>query len=485
MVGGLLLYMATLAPTVIWGDDATLQLAAVKGTLEASAGSHPAWVVLAHLLTKLPVGDLAYRVNLLSAFAGATTLGILFLILRALPLSRSASILATLAFGVSHTFWAHAVRAEVYTLTLTTMGLMVVTVLYWRNTGQERYLALLGVAIGLAFTTHLLAVLYLPALAWLLLTHRQQLTRRGLVSLIACTLVTLLPLAFLLWRDAQQMQMSLSDTLHWALFTFQGYDFQGRVLRFSVISLASDAVQWLVFLGYQFFGLALPLGIAGAASSRRHIGRKAAVFLVLLYLIPAAFAFSYQVGDRYVFFLPSYLAFSIWLGIGLDTLFNARPMCRVSAPWLIGLTLLLVALPVTTYRLTPDIMAHFGLEFREGRKVPGAGSRYFLLWPPKTGYYDTRIYAEAALASAPVGALLLADPVLATPMQYLQGAENVRTDVTVRFCCWDMESALTDNTGRPIALADLAPEVYPVSQLRGKYDIVMRPPIYLLTPLDK
>ena len=37
----LCLYVATLAPTVLWGDDATLQLAAVEGQLRASAGSHP------------------------------------------------------------------------------------------------------------------------------------------------------------------------------------------------------------------------------------------------------------------------------------------------------------------------------------------------------------------------------------------------------------------------------------------------------------
>ena len=175
VAGGLCLYAATLAPTVLWGDDATLQLAAVDGQLRASAGSHPAWVALAHLLSALPIRELAYRVNLLSALAGAATLGLFYLILRAVPVSRPAGILATLAFAVSHTFWAHAVRAEVYTLTLATMGLMVVAGLYWQRTGQDRYLALEGAAIGLALTTHVLALLYLPALAWLLIARRRQL----------------------------------------------------------------------------------------------------------------------------------------------------------------------------------------------------------------------------------------------------------------------------------------------------------------------
>lgn len=489
LAGGLCLYVATLAPTVLWGDDATLQLAAVEGQLRASAGSHPAWVALAHLLTALPISELAYRVNLLSALAGAATLGLLYLILRAAPVSRPASILATVAFAVSHTFWAHAVRAEVYTLTLATMGLMVAAGLYWQRTRQDRYLALMGVAIGFALTTHVLALLYLPALAWLLLAGRRQLTRRGLVVLVLSALLALLPLTYLLWRDAQRMHSDLLTTLRWALFTFEGYDFRSSIFQFSATSLVSDAAQWALFLGYQFPGPALLLGLAGIVLCWHRVRRDVTIFLVLLYLVPAAFAFSYQVGDRYVFFLPSYLAFTIWLGIGIDALLETwttrRSGAPVSAPLLLGMAILLIALPVTTYRLTPDVMAHLGLAFRNGRPAPGPNSRYLLLWPPKAGYTDARIYAEAALASAPAGALLLADPILAAPLLYLQRTENTRPDVAVRYCCWDIDAVLQANTDRPIALADDDPTIYPIDRLRRDYRIDSQKPIFVLAAFDK
>ena len=489
VAGGLCLYVATLAPTVLWGDDATLQLAAVDGQLRASAGSHPAWVALAHLLTALPIRELAYRVNLLSALAGAATLGLLYLILRAIPVSRPASILAVAAFAVSHTFWAHAVRAEVYTLTLATMGLMVAAGLYWQRTGRVRYLALMGAAIGLALTTHVLALLYLPALAWLLIVRRRLLTRRGLIVLILSALLALLPLTYLLWRDAQRMHWDLLAALRWALFTFEGYDFRSSIFRFSIASLVSDAAQWILFLGYQFPGPALLLGLVGIVLSWRRVHRDVAVFLALLYLVPAAFAFSYQVGDRYVFFLPSYLAFSVWIGIGIDALLAAwrprRTGAPVSAPLLIGLAILLIALPVATYRLTPDVMAYLGITFRQGRPAPGPNSRYLLLWPPKAGYTDARSYAEAALASAPAGALLLADPILAAPIQYLQRTENNRPDVTVRYCCWEIDAVLHAQMNRPIALADDDPDIYPIDHLQRDYRIVPQKPIFVLIPFDK
>ena len=114
--------------------------------------------------------------------------------------------------------------------------------------------------------------------------------------------------------------------------------------------------------------------------------------------------------------------------------------------------------------------------------VPGPGARYFLLWPPKNGYDDTRVYAEAALTAAPQDSLILADPILAAPMMFLQRVEGDRPDVKVAYCCWDIDAVLADNVARPVALADLAPDIYPVERLRQTYDIQEKNPIYLLTP---
>ena len=108
--------------------------------------------------------------------------------------------------------------------------------------------------------------------------------------------------------------------------------------------------------------------------------------------------------------------------------------------------------------------------------------RDWLLWPPKANYFDARNYAEAALARAPADAVLLADPVLASPMQYLQRIDNMRPDVVIRFCCWDIEEILISRTGRPIVLADVWPAIYPIERLLKDYEIEPASPIYLLNP---
>ncbi len=320
IAASLALYVATLAPTVLWGDDATFQLAAAQGQLQASAGSHPLWVAVASLATRLPLGELAHRVNLVSAGAAALTVGLLYLVLRSLRIARSASLLATVTFAVSHTFWAHAVRAEVYTLALATLAALVLAALRWQRSGAVRDLVWVGLALGAALTAHMLALLYVPGLAWLVLTRQRRLDLRAVGVLAVTTAVSLTPLSYLLWRDSQRESLGSLGALRWALLTFQGFDFGGRLLQFSAASLASDVFQWAVFLGYQFVGLALPLGLLGAVIIWRRLTCPLAVFVGLLYTVSVAFAFSFDVGDRYVFYLPSYLAFIVWVGFGIEWL---------------------------------------------------------------------------------------------------------------------------------------------------------------------
>ncbi len=481
-----ILYVATLAPTVVWGDDATLQLAAIKGDLRASAGSHPAWVALAHLFTRLPIGEPAYRVNLAAALSAALAVGCLFMALRSLGISRLASTLGSLALAISHTFWAHAVRPETYALAMASLGLLVWAGLRWYRQGRAQDLVFMATAWGLALTTHVMAFLYAPAFIWLFLARYRHITWRNLAILSGTLLIALTPLGWLLRRDSQTLGMSISEALQWALFTFDGYDFSRQMFGWTGGNLLADAWQWFVFLSYQFIGPALILGFVGLGRSWRRLPRSLSIFVALLYVVAAAFAFSYQVGDRYVFFLPSYLAFAIWIAMGVDDvaayLRQRTGTHRAYAMMTTGLAVLILAVPPLTYRITPAIMEQLGVSFREGRYVPGPNSRYFILWPPKNGYYDARNYAEEALSSAPANALLLADPVLATPMVYLQQVEGFRTDVTVRFCCWDIAQALAEGTGHPVALADVTPDIYPVEKLQLDYWITHRGNIYLLSP---
>ena len=75
------LYVRTLAPSLLWGDMAEFQ------TLSYTLGmTHPSGymthIMIGKLFTLIPVGNIAWRVNLMSAFFGALAVANVYLITR-------------------------------------------------------------------------------------------------------------------------------------------------------------------------------------------------------------------------------------------------------------------------------------------------------------------------------------------------------------------------------------------------------------------
>jgi hypothetical protein len=75
------LYLLTLAPTVYNLDSAELTTAAATGGITRATG-YPLYLLLGNLWSRLPLGDVGYRMNLFSAFNGALTVALAERILR-------------------------------------------------------------------------------------------------------------------------------------------------------------------------------------------------------------------------------------------------------------------------------------------------------------------------------------------------------------------------------------------------------------------
>ena len=135
----LALYLRTLLPSVGQADTFEFQVVVPRLAVAHPTG-YPLYVLLGKLFTLLPVGNVAWRMNLASAvYATAAVLVLYALLLRlaaprqdlARPGRRQAhsarrtgqtttrwlpAFVAALAFAFSSTFWSQAVIAEVYTL---------------------------------------------------------------------------------------------------------------------------------------------------------------------------------------------------------------------------------------------------------------------------------------------------------------------------------------------------------------------------------
>jgi hypothetical protein len=438
---GLALYVKTLAPTLLMADAAEFQLACYTLGVAHPTG-YPLYVILGWLWSHLvPLGDAAYRVNLLSAVFAASCVALLYpLALEAIHRAfqrppdaflRAAAVLATITLAVSRTFWSQALRAEVYALN----SLFVVATLYlllrWAELRSSRTLQAAALVYGLSLTHHVTMLLFLPAgLLFLWLTDRSVFCNRRLLSTVV--LLVLLPQALYLyipWRAPA------TPYLHLDLAPGRTLELYENSLRGFVSFLTAEMFRGE--LGYQAsllerlgmaatqllrqFGVAgVVLGLLGAVRlALPQVGqasRRALLLLGLSYAAVVGFTLFYHIGDIEVLYTPSYIIFALCIGLGmawlLDTArsarFSASPFLAKAISW--GLTALLALLPLNS------------------------------LWTnyssvDRSGDYQAREWAEAILSEPiPQGAILVSnDRNEITPLLYLQYVEGQRPDLLTMF----------------------------------------------------
>lgn len=398
-------YLLTLAPTVLWGDDAEFQRRAYTLGLGAGITDHPLYLLWAHLFTRLPVGDAAFRVNLCSAVGAAIGVGVVHALIRRLKASTRAAWIGAGSLAVCQAYWMHGVRAEVYSTYLALFALFLLAGVLWLDTRESKWLALATFMLSLSFSVHMLALTALPGLIILSMRARSlRDTVAGLGGLIA----GLIPLGLFIWLTGEgELARQLADT--------------ARELP-SPARWPKDAALFAGFLLYQF-----PLALLLAGPGLRRLWtdqRWAFAFLGLAWLGNTAFLFDLQVPDRYVFFLPSYIIVAIWIGVGSDWLIQRRrigPLLEVAT--LLAPIALYVTLPLTLNALE---LNPFGF-----RNLPHRNGNLFHLLPAKTGYTGPRQFGEEVLGSLPANATVLADHTIRQNLLYLQTVEGLRPDVEI------------------------------------------------------
>ncbi|HWJ54570.1 MAG TPA: DUF2723 domain-containing protein, partial [Vicinamibacterales bacterium] len=118
-------------------------------------------------MAQLPIGELAWRINVFSAAMGAIAVGLVYLAARQLAARPIVAAGAALGFAAGATFWSQAVIAEVYTLHAALVaGLLAAAFAWSRSRRPGHFHAALGcLAAGLGHHTTILA--FAPGLALL------------------------------------------------------------------------------------------------------------------------------------------------------------------------------------------------------------------------------------------------------------------------------------------------------------------------------
>ncbi|MCL4377172.1 MAG: DUF2723 domain-containing protein [Actinobacteria bacterium] len=157
-----IIYLLTLEHKLVGGDTTWYAIQIPQMKVLVPTG-YPTFSLIGKLMSIIPIGDLAYRLNLISAIFGALTILFLFLAVNKLVKNEFISLAGSLSFAFLFIFWFFANRLEFDTLNSFFIALIIYTALLYNESKQRRDLYLFFFCIGLSLTDHPIAFFVMPA----------------------------------------------------------------------------------------------------------------------------------------------------------------------------------------------------------------------------------------------------------------------------------------------------------------------------------
>jgi hypothetical protein len=313
------LYRATLLPGVDFGDTGSFQTM-VGSPLITPRDGYPLYFALGTAMLWLTKAEPAHALNLASAIEGAAACGLIVLVAAELSGSVAAALGVALLFGASYTFWSQAIIAEVYSLHIAFVALTLLLLLRWASVPGTGRLFLFFAVFALGFGNHLSMILLLPGYTIFLLL----MAPRGWRSMFAPRIIAMAAVC----AAAGALQYGWNLRTLWLLpdpphgvgealqrfwFDVTKSDWRDTMVMNVPQSRFGDHLAMYWFDLRQQFGLAVPVLAAVGLFRLALIDGRRALLLFTLFAVNVAFAYSYNVGDAHVFYLPSHLLLALMI----------------------------------------------------------------------------------------------------------------------------------------------------------------------------
>jgi hypothetical protein len=384
----MLVYNATLTPSLSYNSLDGNELATVPSQLGlAHSTGYPFYTWAGKVFSYLPVGDVAHRMNLMSALGAAGASALLFPVIvmvarGSVPLRRrlreeqrnlviyGAAAVTALAFAFSTTLWSQAVIAEVYAPNAFMVALSVCLLIAWARREERRpdarkadggSLGLFGafaLVYGLSLGTHLSNLALAPAFVlFILLTNWRVVLQPQFIGVALLGFgLGVLQFAWLPYKAshlndpflARNTPNDLDGIYNYTLNAFPQFKW-----AFPLDAVPDRIMLYLDYLLGNFYVPGALAALAGAwAMLLRH--PKAFFLFVAAYVPEMAFFLEYRVQDLDVFYIPAHLIVAVFAGYGLfaiaETLLAYRDLSR--AGFAAGAALVGIAVLTPAWSLT-------------------------------------------------------------------------------------------------------------------------------------
>jgi hypothetical protein len=323
-------YLSTIAPGLTWAnsgsDGGDLITAAYTGGVPHPTG-YPLYLLLARLFQFLPIGTLAYRTNFLSVVAAVGSAVLVYALveqsLSDTKYAPLAGLTAGFAFGLSPLVWSQAVITEVYALQALLTAAILYLYIYPIRIVPKILDRLRGLLLGLAMGNHVTTIFLIPLALIsengkdangrkLLRPRVSSLIRQLAWFAIGLSIYLTIPLRAL---THPPINWGNPITLRRFWWLVSGELYRSYYLHFQAAEILGRIQAWASLLLHQFGLPGVILSIAGLVllfkPSRLHLS------LIWISLIYSFFAIAYTSDDSFVYLIPVYLSFSIWIGLAV------------------------------------------------------------------------------------------------------------------------------------------------------------------------
>jgi Tfp pilus assembly protein PilF len=414
------LYINGLCPTMYWNDSPEFVTTAHTLGISHPAGS-PTYSLFAKLVTFLPIGSVALRVNAFSALVGACSIALLFSLLYELLSTSSAWIRGTAAAGgalfllVSESFWRFAEVAEVYMLQNYFLVLLLALLLKARMhtpSGQRYSYWLFAFLYGLSAGVHATMALFVPALLGFIgLTAPRMLKGKALAFLAFFFLLGFATYLYLPIRSLTEPAFNWGDPQTFQQFLTHISDRKDAKAHTVLFwrQLPYQIYMYTVHISNEFAVFGVALGLLGYVAIFRK--DKPLWFLLSAAWLGHTAFFIRTWWEAGWGFIPSFVIFALCIGYGLHTcltyVVTLYQRHHIRIPRVAFYTFLWGSLAVT---LEQSFIRHFPV-------VNQAAN------------YSTELYGKLLLAQLPPEAILFCEYSW-FPMLYLQQVEHQRPDLS-------------------------------------------------------
>jgi len=413
-----LVYLKTLAPGVYGFDSAELATGVFTQGIVHPPG-YPLYLLVGKLFTLLPIGDVAYRLNLMSAFFGSLTIVLLYYAIRNIIENRFAAWFAAMLFAVSNYFWQMALIAEVYTTYTAFLAGNLLLLSLWRKQGTRRYLLAFALLYGLSLTAHTSGILFAPAFAWLILStpHWKKSHWPLVIPMFLLFLIGLTPNVYLSLRASASPAMNYSSSYSgvdlttlsglWWMISSKAWGF--LIFGYTWHEIPGELIRFTTYLWRNYLGIGVILGTIGIA----WLWRRSSTWTIGLLLGFTTYSFfiaNYRVIDKDTMFLPSYAVWTVFIAGGFMAVYEFIEQSLSK-----NLDVLWLMRTVKTLSIA-FIALGLVLNWR---------------WVDMSKVDNYTLFAEEVLAAAAPHAVIIAPWSSAAVLEYYQVTEGQRPDLLI------------------------------------------------------